>query len=396
MPPTTENALLEAALDADLAKLRKLVNGYPLPLDACDGLLNGVHLFGEREGLALQAALVTGRPLLVRGLPGVGKSQLARAAAQALGRALVLQTVDARTEPRDLMYRIDAVQRLADAQIPLKRAAAAAPAEGTAGKRAKAPQTNAERLALHNYVQPGALWFAFNWAEAAGLKAKSAGAACAHWFEKRAQNGVVVLIDEIDKAEADVPNALLDVLGNGGFTGPDGARVSVPAGTRPPLVVITTNEERAVPDAFLRRCLVLHLELPEKRDELIKYVEPRAKLHVGGLDDAVLREAAERLADDREEARKLGLAAPGLAELIDLLRAVSKLATGRDAQIKVIEEVRRLTYRKHLELAPPPRTPATPATGEGAVEEAPRPPAPPPADPAKPRRSPRAKAGKPA
>jgi MoxR-like ATPase len=394
LPTSAENIALEAALDADLAKLRTLGNGATLPLDACDGLLNGVHLFGAREGLALQAALVTGRPLLVRGLPGVGKSQLARAAAQALGRALVLQTVDARTEPRDLMYRIDAVQRLADAQVPPGLLAAAA--DGKAGDRSKAPQTNAERLALHNYVQPGALWYAFNWAEAAGLKAKSAGAACTHWFETRAQNGVVVLIDEVDKAEADVPNALLDVLGNGGFTGPDGARVSVPAGQRPPLVVITTNEERAVPDAFLRRCLVLHLELPEKRDELIDYVEPRAKLHVGGLEDAVLREAAERLADDREEARKLGLAAPGLAELIDLLRAVSKLATGRDAQIKGIEEVRRLTYRKHLELAPPPRTRATGATGEGAVEEAPRTPAPPPADPAKPRRSPRTKAEKPA
>jgi MoxR-like ATPase len=220
MPTTAENIAVEAALHEDLAKLRALVNGHALPLDACDGLLNGVHLFGEQEGLALQAALVTGRPLLVRGKPGVGKSQLARAAAQALGRALVLQTVDARTEARDLMYRIDAVQRLADAQIPPGLLAAAAPVSD--GEAAKPLQPNAERLALRNYVQPGALWYAFSWAEAAGLKAVSKGAACAHWGEERAATGVVVLIDEIDKAEADVPNALLDVLGNGGFTGPEG------------------------------------------------------------------------------------------------------------------------------------------------------------------------------
>jgi hypothetical protein len=117
--------------------------------------------------------------------------------------------------------------------------------------------------------------------------------------------------------------------------------------------------------------LVLHLELPEERDALIDYVERRAKLHVGGLDDAVLREAAERLADDREEARRLGLAEPGLAELIDLLRAVSKLATGRDAQLAQIDDLRRLTYRKHLELAAAPLARATATRGTSHAEGAP-------------------------
>jgi MoxR-like ATPase len=340
-PPSPPAA---SSLDADLAKLGELVDGSSLKLEPCDGLADGQHLFGEQEGLALQAALVTGRPLLVRGKPGVGKSQLARAAAQALGRALVLQTVDARTDARDLLYRIDAVQRLADAQLP----------------RELIDKPAAERLALRNYVQPGALWWAFNWTEAEGLCGLSKGSACAHWFGKKELNGVVVLIDEIDKAEADVPNALLDVLGNGGFTGPDGKRVSVPKGRKAPLVIITTNEERAVPDAFLRRCLVLHLELPKDRAELLQYVLPRATLHLPKIDATVARAAAERLADDREEARRLGLAEPGLAELIDLLRAVSALAKGKRAQLLRLEELRRLTYRKHLELAAKPAEPATP------------------------------------
>src|SRR5215831_19488070 len=86
-------------------------------LPAAGGLPDSVHVIDEDSILAINAALATGRPLLVRGEPGTGKSQLARAAAQALGRAFVSHAVDARTETRDLLWTVDAVARLAEAQV---------------------------------------------------------------------------------------------------------------------------------------------------------------------------------------------------------------------------------------------------------------------------------------
>ena len=89
-------------------------------------------------------------------------------------------------------------------------------------------------------------------------------------------NGCVVLIDEIDKAETDVPNGLLEALGNGEFT-PPGRTQPVNAVIEPPLVIVTTNEERELPGAFRRRCLVLHLELPKTRKELGSFLTDRGR-----------------------------------------------------------------------------------------------------------------------
>ena len=129
----------------------------PLPPDAHlvvrfegDGdLADRVHLLGVDEIDAVNAAIAAGRPLLVRGDPGTGKSQLARAAAKALGRALVQYVVDSHTELRDLLWRFDAVQRLADAQLA-----------GSLNKR------GATRLEVRNYLHPGPLWWVFDWADA--------------------------------------------------------------------------------------------------------------------------------------------------------------------------------------------------------------------------------------
>ncbi|WP_300327634.1 hypothetical protein [Accumulibacter sp.] len=83
----------------------------------------------------------------------------------------------------------------------------------------------------------------------------------------------MLLIDEIDKAEADLPNGLLEALGNGRFSVPPLARaVARPAGAPVPLVIVTSNEERELPAAFLRRCLVLTLRLPKAHGELIAYL----------------------------------------------------------------------------------------------------------------------------
>jgi len=163
----------------------------------------------------------------------------------------------------------------------------------------------------------------------------------------------VVLVDEIDKADSTVPNGLLDALGHGRFE-VDGLEAPVEM-KRAPLVLITTNEERALPDAFLRRCVVLHLSLPEKRDLLVARLESRGRAHfpkASDCSDSVLKRAAEMVADDRAEMRERDLAPPGLAEYVDLLRAVTAQRPGdAGAQLSLLERVRQFALRKH----PPPR-----------------------------------------
>jgi MoxR-like ATPase len=325
-PPASAHA-------ADLARLRAHAVGANVELKGDKGLPDSFHLVGKDEPLALQAALVTRRPLLVRGKPGVGKSQLARAAAVMLDRALVIHTVDASTETTDLLYRVDAVRRLATAQL----------------RRDAAPAGDAkpedDPLHLTHFVEPGPLWWAFAWE---GAKGRYKHHGCrGRWREESSENGVVVLIDEIDKADPAVPNALLDVLANGGFDDPAGSRICAGEGAPPPLVIITTNEERALPDAFLRRCLVLHLELPDDPAKLRAYVVARARLHFPRLQEDVLDAAIDRLVKGREQAAVAGANAPGLAELVDLLRAVTELAETEADRLKLVHSVQRLAYYKH-------------------------------------------------
>jgi MoxR-like ATPase len=169
-----------------------------------------------------------------------------------------------------------------------------------------------------------------------------------------------VLIDEIDKAESDVPNGLLEALGAGSFPVP-GRHVEVTAKGEPPLVVITTNEERALPDAFIRRCLVLHLRLPEKREDLTNHLVARARAHFPadgfpGAQEDVLRRAADLLVKDRETAKRENwLPLPGQAEYLDLVRAVLSLAaesSGKAGKPKrdpaaFLDEVARYVLVKH-------------------------------------------------
>lgn len=303
------------------------------------GVGDRVHLLSIGEIHAVNAAIAAGRPLLVRGEPGTGKSQLARAAARQLGRVLVQQVIDSRTEARDLMWTFDAIRRLADAQL------AGALREDAAKARAA--------LAIKNYLHPGPLWWAFDW-RSAEQQAKrvgelpppqSAGADPA--------NGCVILLDEIDKAEAEVPNGLLEALGARAFT-PFGRREPVRAVGAPPLVVITTNEERALPDAFLRRCLVLHLTLPESSEDLTAFLIERGHAHFPDLVPAVLTEAARLLVRDRREAIEKQLQPrPGQAEYLDLLRAVGGLAPGSpEGQIELLDLVSGYALHKHAGIEP--------------------------------------------
>lgn len=297
-----------------------------------DGEVEARHVIDREAIQALNAALAARRPLLVRGEPGTGKSQLARAAAELLGRALVPFTVDALTEPRDLLYRVDDVARLAEAQIQ-----SASP--GTGGARAA--------VAVANFLSPGPLWWAFEWISASEQQSVGNGDCrpirpAGDWDDGK---GCVVLIDEIDKADASVPNGLLDALGHGRFD-VRGHRPIRQAGA-PPLVIITTNEERALPDAFLRRCLVLQLGLPTDEKTLTRLLVRRGGAHFPQADAQVLSEAAAMVVADRAVVKTRGLLPPGLAEYIDLLRVVQRPGSSVPQQLSLLAEVRRFALDKH-------------------------------------------------
>ena len=112
-------------------------------------------------------------------------------------------------------------------------------------------------------------------------------------------------------------------------------------------MVITTNEERALPDAFLRRCSVLHLALPEEAGALIEALINRGRAHFPHCAAGVLQRAAQLLAKDRDELRRQDLAPPGLAEYIDLVQAVTEQRKDEAAQIALLDRIARFALRKH-------------------------------------------------
>ncbi len=322
----------------------KSAHGDSVRLDQPEAAPEQVHVFDQHEIDAVDAAIAARRPLLVRGEPGIGKSQLARAAAVDLGRAYVQHVVDARTESRDLLWHFDAVARLADAQL-----------KGALHEAGKESRADLHReLAVENYLHPRALWWAFDW-ESARKQASKVGRPEPPPLPVGCDpgNGCLVLIDEIDKAGTDVPNGLLEALGAGRFT-PQGMNDPVTATGEPPLVVITTNEERALPDAFIRRCLVLYLRLPAGDEELIAHLVARAEAHFDGSDPDLLQEAAKLLLQDRRKAeQEHWLPLPGQAEYLDLVRAVIHLAP-EDAQQQrdLLAKVARYVLKKHPGAAP--------------------------------------------
>jgi MoxR-like ATPase len=326
------------------------------------GLPEQYHQFEERTALALRAALAACRPLLVRGEPGVGKTQLAAAAAKVFGRPLVQKVVEARTESRDLLWEYDAVMRLAEAQIAGARGSmeiARSDGDAALGPRGDADQSRIERmradLDIGRFVRPGLLWWAFDWEDAArqaGIS-RSPQPKLPDWAKP--SNGCVVLIDEIDKADTDVPNGLLEALGAGEFT-PLGRDKPVQVRGEFPLVIITTNEERALPSAFVRRCLVLHLELPKGNDTLVEFLVGRAKVHfpqVASNDKSVelFRRVANLVVEDRREAEERSISPlPGQAEYLDLIRTLLKLAPeSPEEQWLLLDDVKGFALRKNAE-----------------------------------------------
>jgi MoxR-like ATPase len=312
------------------------------------------YVFESEAQDAINAALAINRPLLIRGEPGVGKSQLAKAAAVVLGRTYIPFVVSANTEAKDLQWSFDAVARLADAQI-----------EGALCKTAEQREESRKTLALKRYIKPAALWAALNWktAEEQYKQTNNPNDQTLNNYlnsDKAKTNGVVVLIDEIDKADSSVTNGLLEVLGSNRFH-PDGLEepVEVDKKAIKPLIIITTNEERTLPDAFIRRCLSVTLGLPESRQEqieyLVKHAEPNFKELAKMIVDEetgqnLLAATAEMIIEDRQIAsEKNWYPLPGQAEFFDLLRGLENAREeGVTSQklIEVMESLSRFTSKK--------------------------------------------------
>ena len=315
------------------------------------GARKGVpHIFEQGDIDVVNSAIATRRPLLLRGEPGMGKSQLARAVAQQTGRAFVSVVVDARTEPYDLRYRFDAVRRLGVAQLQSIRGAA----------------TDEDVLAEENFVSPGPLWWAFDPVTAAD---QAVDKRVMHPWQPDEFNpkrhGTVVLIDEIDKADASVPNGLLEALGDRQFPVLGRKDPIVQIGP-PPLIVITTNEERTLPPAFLRRCWVYQMR---PREPINRWLKERGRAHFPNrrvVSEAVLDEAVRQLVQDRTDLGARQLSLPGQAELIDLLGALrdygpEELQHPRDeydndgqyyedlkeAQLALLKRINSYVFQKH-------------------------------------------------
>jgi MoxR-like ATPase len=220
------------------------------------------YVYDESLVLAVNVALATRRPLLLRGLPGTGKSSLARNVALHLNWRFYPHTISSRTQARDLLWTVDDVARLSDA-------------------------TSGRAEARSHYVVPGPLWWAFDPSSAAdrGLPDLT-GRTKLPDPNEGSPNALqaVVLLDEIDKADPDVPNDLLEPLGLYQFHNERGGIVRAAAA---PLVVLTTNEERDLPKAFLRRC-VMHMLPPPTRERLVDI----ATVHLGQPDGDLYSEVA--------------------------------------------------------------------------------------------------------
>jgi len=331
----------------------------------CDGLPSVQHHFEAPQLHAINAAIAAGRPLLIRGEPGTGKSQLARAAAVLLNRRFRRKTVDAHTEVTDLFYTFDAVARLAYAQIigALARVGGC-DEKGKPTTKTRTVKSLLEELAERHFVRPGPLWWAYDEVSAREQEEyyrERCGAEADPAKEKADdRRGWVVLLDEIDKADPSVPNGLLEALGQGTFDAPGGRSISLLKGAEPPLVVITTNEERELPAAFVRRCMVLKIALPKVDTKLRTWLIRRGRTHFGSGIDALLEEAARLLIADRKVAENLGLPMPGQAEFLDLVRAVTRLSKDSKERENILHQIANLALKKH------PDHPDRPGTSGGS------------------------------
>ena len=225
--------------------------------------------------VAVNAAVTLERPLLVKGEPGTGKTELARQVAQALGLRMIEWNIKSTTKAQQGLYEYDAVSRLRDSQLGDERV-----------------------HDVRNYIKRGKLWEAFD-----------------------SDDKVVLLIDEIDKADIEFPNDLLQELDRMEFFVYETGE-TIRARQRP-IVIITSNNEKELPDAFLRRCFFHYIRFPD-HDTMRAIVE----VHHPGLKEQLLTTALTQFYELRDTP---GLKKkPSTSEVLDWLKLL--LAEDLDAE----------------------------------------------------------------
>ncbi len=216
---------------------------------------------------AVNVAIALGRPLLIRGEPGTGKTLLAHSIASGLEKELIIWNIKSTTKAQEGLYVYDTVQRLNDSRF---------------GDR--------DVSDIKHYIKLGKLGKAFTSPEL-----------------------VVLLIDEVDKADIEFPNDLLNELDEMSFYIPETDETI--STVHRPITVITSNAEKALPDAFLRRCIFHYIEFPDP-----KLMEEIIQVHFPDIKNSLLREALKTFYSLREidDFRKK----PSTSELIDWIRAL--------------------------------------------------------------------------
>jgi MoxR-like ATPase len=267
---------------------------------------DGVYVWNPEIELAIEVALATGRPLLLRGATGAGKSSLAIAEARKRGWRYYEQTITSRTQARELLWEVDQLARLHDAR------------QGSAQP-------------VRKYIRPGTLWWAINrdGARAFSPEAEDPNMNLDPLGKKVDHERAVVLLDEIDKADPDVPNNLLVPLGSYRFIIEEAVEsVHLERGA-PPLIIITSNGERELPPAFLRRCVEYWIADADE-DRLLDI----AQAHFAEGRDVLRAMLADIMAARPE--RWNGAARPSPAEFIDCVNAIRNLPDRARARIASI------------------------------------------------------------